>query len=137
MKKLFISFTATMNHLVEGSLTRADLDNGLFVFGCTRKHAMQPGVDEEYVERSVRENPAVHEQLVAALVQAEDEGRVRWRGREEPSSFALVNALLAANNCGQLMSHEEAFGKDTPFGSGYNYDSVAARAANLDLVVVF
>lgn len=55
--KLFISFAGTMHALKSGRVAVGDLDTGLFVFGCTRDHALTPGASGEFVEDIVTKRP--------------------------------------------------------------------------------
>ncbi len=97
MRKFFISFTGTIAALVSGKVTLADLDQGLIVFGCSRGHCLHPGAIGESIERVVRDFPDVHRQLVAAVLRAEPEGRVRWRPdvQQDYEWERAVNAVLA------------------------------------------
>lgn len=126
MAKLFISFTGTMYALRSGRVNGDDLSTGLFVFGCARDHAITPGAHGEYVEEVVIERPDLHEQLVAALVKAEAEGRVRWRSLEAGNaSFELVSDLLTSNGYKPLMSSKWC---------DYSYPAVEKRSTELEVI---
>jgi hypothetical protein len=133
--KLFISFTGTMYALKSGRVTGEDLDNGLFVFGCTRGHAITPGASHEHIEEIVTQCPALHQQLVAALTQAEIDGRVRWRTLEERvPSFEMVDDLLTSNGRKPLMSEDEYYSKCPSMGRGYCYPAVRERSTELVVI---
>ena len=133
MRKLYPSFTGLMMALVSGRVNASDLDNGLFVFGCTRAHAFEPGARGEWIETVVVANPDTHAQILSALTVAEAEGRVRWRTREAHTDFDLVNELLVANGEKPLKSHLEAYGFDDPMPH-YNYPSVVERADGVEVI---
>ena len=132
--KLFISFTGTLCALRSGQVGAADLDTGLFVFGCVRDHAITPGANGEYVEHDVRDRPDLHQQLVAALLKAETAGRVRWRALEQRNaSFALVNELLVANGYKRLMA-DELYYTEAWMGRDYCYPAVVERSTELVVI---
>ena len=133
MRKLYPSFTGLMFALASGRIEASDLDNGLFVFGCTRGHVFEPGAAGERVENIVSSNPEVHAQIISALTTAEAEGRVRWRTRETYTDFDLVNDLLTGNGEQPLLSHLEANGFDDPMPH-YSYPQVAKRCQGLEVV---
>lgn len=121
MAKLFISFTGTMYALQYGRVNRDDLNTGLFVFGCTRDHAMAPGSRGEHVENIIVMRPDLHGLLVAALLQAEVNERVHWRTGDQRSSFAMIDDLLIKNEY-------KALAKDDS-NSDYCYPAVQQRTA--------
>lgn len=97
-RKLFVSFTGLMYGIVAGEVSQTDLETGLFHFGCTREHAINPGAAGEHVETVVRKHPDVHAMVVGAILLAEGEGRIAWRTREDGSGrYELLLPLLAAN----------------------------------------
>ncbi len=132
--KLFISFTSTMSWLDAGFVNEQDLQVGLFIFGCTRQHAMEPQNDE-FVEATVRERPDLHAMLVRALLKAEQEGRARFRTIDEVPSFAGISALLVANGFSPLASVADVFGSRGPVE--YCLDAVSALSTQLDVVPSF
>ncbi len=133
-RKLFISFTGLMYALKAGRINDDDLANGLFVFGCTRDHAIAPGTWHEHIEDVVVKNPGVHARLVDVVTKAEAEGRVVWRSREEGNaSFELVDKVLVGNGEPPLLSHEQAYGRDDAFPH-YNYPSVHDRCPHMEVV---
>jgi hypothetical protein len=126
MPKLFISFTGTMYALESGRINFDNLATGLFVFGCTRDHAITPGSNSEYVERIVIERADHHKQLVEALLKAETEGRIRWRSLEAgTASFDLVDDLLTSNGYQPL--------KQEDYGL-YCGGEVARRSTQLEVI---
>ena len=132
--KLFISFTGTIAALESGRVHVDSLDNGLFVFGCTREHAINPGSLGEHVEDCVKKSPHLHTLLASALLNAEAQGRVRWRTLRQNMSFELVNDLLTAHGHAPLISHEQAYGENSCIGSDYCYPAVQDRCLDLEVV---
>lgn len=108
MKKLFLSFSTLLREIANGRVNEEDLNQGLFMFGCTRGHAFAPGAKNETDERTWNngKNAAAHPVLVNALAQAEKEGRVAWLkdedGRATRSHVTVFNELMAANHLPQL-----------------------------------
>ncbi len=102
---LFLSFTSTMNALTAGAIDVAELDVGLFVFGCTRSHALNPW--KEIDENVDDEQRRLHALLVTALLKAEQDGRVRFRKLEDHPNSELVDELLIANGYKPLSSGAE------------------------------
>lgn len=136
MTKLFISFAGTLAALASGRVTVEDLNGGLFVFGCTREHALDPGGNGEYIEQIVLDDIGRWAQLADAVKRAEQEGRVRWRRREQGNaSFELVDELLVANGYKKLMTHEQAYGDDSfVIGTDYCYSSVEKRSTEIEVI---
>ncbi len=133
MRKLFVSFTGVMYAIKQGRVNEGDLANGLFIFGCTRGHAITPGAAGEYIESVVSECPEVHKQLVEAITAAEADGRIRWRTLEQHTNFEMVEDLLAANGEPPLISHAQAYGREDSFPH-YNYPSVQDRCKSCTVV---
>ena len=84
MPKLFGSFTGTLRSMQNGSVTEADLDEGYFMFGCARGHAVEPWKDSTneltwFWKNDPEEGLRQHAVLVNAIFQAEMAGRVAWR----------------------------------------------------------
>lgn len=108
MKKLFLSFSTLLREIAHGRMSEEDLQQGLFMFGCTRGHALEPGAKGETDERtwSQGRNAAGHQPLVNALLQAEKDGRAAWlkdeTGRATRSHVTVFNELMAANGLPQL-----------------------------------
>lgn len=94
---VFLSFRAALTALYKGEVTADDLAKGVFYFRCTRDHVMNPGCKGDQIESEVRAHPAQHEQLKAALLIAEAEGRVAWRQAAQASSFKQLHELLVAH----------------------------------------
>ena len=127
--KLFLSFTALLHAIADDRVSTTDLDTGLFYFGCTRAHALNPGAHGEHDERtSLKERGAVaHEKLLRALEKAEVENRCRWFKPEAVGRpYALLNELLRANGVPELTlpSDIEGLGER----DGYAYPTVARMA---------
>lgn len=102
MRKLFVSFTATMRHMRDGDILVKDLENGLFYFGCTRSHAFNPGAEGESNElewqfKDMSKAKAVHSILLDYLKKAEADGRCIWREAADMNSYADLNDLLVRN----------------------------------------
>ena len=130
MTKLFISFTGTLQALSGGIVSVDDLNEGLFVFGCTRNHALNPGAAGEHVESVVREHPELHRALCDALLLAEAAGRVRWRTLEQGNaSFELVDELLVANGYKKLNRTSEM--------DPWTYSYPAVERFSMELPVVW
>lgn len=91
MLTLFLSFTATLRLMTEGEITQAALDSGLFYFGCTKEHFF--GNPEE--ARWFEEGKSSLATLREALLRAEQEGRVLWRGPR--NTWQELESLLSAN----------------------------------------
>jgi hypothetical protein len=137
LPKLFVSFTSVLYALKNGRVTETDLQKGLFVFGCTRDHAINPGAQEEFVERVVKERPDIHQMLVKALLRAEADGRVNWRSATDNNvTYEMVDDLLVRNGYRQLMGtreYEEMYGQ--PFYRGhYNYPTVERCSLQLEVI---
>lgn len=102
MKKLFLSFSTLLREIADNCLTEEDLKQGLFMFGCTRGHAIEPGAKGETDERKWNQgkNAAAHPILVNALLEAERDGRAVWLkgedGRATRSHVTIFNELMAA-----------------------------------------
>ncbi len=102
MSKLFISFTSTVSALARGTISRDDFKNGLFYFGCTRTHAINPGENGEVDETTWATGDITKQAEIKALLRkeleaAEAQGRVEWRTVDGINSFDQLNKLLAQN----------------------------------------
>ena len=78
---VFGSFSNLLGLIARGLVTEEQLRHGLFVFGCRRIHAYQPGtgeVDERTWVRPPLDGHAAHTVLVAALKAADEDGRATW-----------------------------------------------------------
>lgn len=105
-RKLFLSFTRTLYLLAAKKITEDDLAEGLYLFGCTRDHAITPGGNGEKVEKIVVDRPDLHLLLVDALLKAEQDNRVSWRTREGWVTFPMVDALLVQNEFKPLFDQD-------------------------------
>ena len=67
--------------MAENKVSAQELASGLFLFCCTRGHALEPGARGETDERlrGNSKNASAHAPLVAALLEAERGGRVGRR----------------------------------------------------------
>ena len=122
--KLFLSFTGLLRAIAQEEVTQADLDAGLFYFGCARSHALNPGGAGEYDERiNLAKGAQAHEKLVRALERAESENRCRWLKPDNTSrSYSLLNELLCANGLPQLTLPPEV--QELGEADGYGYPAV-------------
>lgn len=99
--KIFASFTGTLRELKVGSVSQSDLREGVFVFNCTRAHAVEPWEHEPneirwFWKTDYEAGRATHQQLVRALMQAESEHRVLYKDEGSVEvRLVFINALLA------------------------------------------
>jgi hypothetical protein len=113
MKKLFLSFSTLLRAIADGHISAEDLQRGLFMFGCTRGHALEPGAKGEADERKWNKgkNAVAHPILVNALLEAETAGRVAWLrdedGRASRHHVTVFNELMLANSLPQLKRTED------------------------------
>lgn len=137
-RKLFVSFSGTVMALKLERVTVDDLDNGLFFFGCSRAHAIDPGAHGESVASIVRQNPELHATLAGSVLFAESQGRVRWHKSDEGEilgGYELIDELLVANSCKPLVSHDEAWGDmSSCVPESYGYENVIKRSRELEVV---
>ncbi len=91
MPTLFLSFTATLRLMTEGEITQATLTNGIFYFGCTKEHVFGEPEEAKWFEEGKSSLAILRE----ALVRAEQEGRVLWRGPR--NTWQELESLLSAN----------------------------------------
>ena len=131
MKKLFVSFSSLLREILEGRVTDADLKTGLFMFGCTRGHAFEPGAQGETDERQWNQgrNATAFPQLIAALELAETEGRAGWVRRDAATRrdhFDVLNEMLVKAGLPLL---ERVAGDP----SEYNYPALRVRIAEAGL----
>jgi hypothetical protein len=103
---LFASFTRLLQQIAAGAVVREELDRGVFIFGCTREHALSPGASGEDDERNwVRcgiGGSAAYEILLPALRQAESEGRVGWARPVKGQNigrYTVLAEILIKFNC--------------------------------------
>jgi hypothetical protein len=122
--RLFLSFSGLLHAIAHDEVSQADLDTGLFFFGCTRSHALNPGGAGEFDERTKDEGGASHEKLVRALERAELENRCRWhKPRAHFPPYSLLNELLCANGFPQLTLPPDI--EELGEVEGYAYPAVA------------
>ncbi|KKU48815.1 hypothetical protein A3E96_03705 [Candidatus Uhrbacteria bacterium RIFCSPHIGHO2_12_FULL_46_13] len=140
MRKLFVSFTGLLQEMVNGRVTKEDLADGIFSFGCMREHALRPWEDEtnevEWIARDVGDERAkeIHAQIVEALWVAEAHGRAQYR-TDESNSYEKLNVLIVANGYPELPCSVEGL-HDC---GAYSYSGVEdrVRALGLELEVVY
>lgn len=113
MRKLFLSFSALLPAIVSGQISQEDLDNGFFMFGCHRTHALDPGSKGERDERQGNNgtNAKAHPTLVKALLTAELEHRCAWmNGPNQPrqNPFVAINLMLMTAGLPAMPLPEEA-----------------------------
>lgn len=132
MKKIFLSFTATLSALAAGKISDKELTDGFFMFGCVRDHAFLKNEAGEPVLG--KEGAEAHPKLVAAIMVAESEGRAGWirpSPRERLNDWEVLNGMLAKNGLKPL----EALCDSVRF----TYDSLQAsiRTSGLPLQPVY
>src|SRR5208282_1806122 len=98
-RKLFVSFTALLKAMRDDKVTEKDLERGLFYFGCTRRHAFEPGAqgdsnELEWFFKDATEATATHQVLLKYVEKAEKDGRCVWREASQPNTYEQLNALL-------------------------------------------
>ncbi len=136
MQKLFVSFTSLLGLVSQGKVSQADLDTGLFFFGCWREHALNPGAAGEPDERSWDggKHAHAHAPIVAALLRAEQDGRVAWHNGPNKSGnpWRKLDDLLADN--GFRVLHVQ---HDTSCHYGYPAVKAAVAEKGLELDVLY
>jgi len=92
--KVFGSFTWLLHGIAAGLVSDEDMANGLFAFGCTRSHVVDPSgeCDERTWVRGGLDGFAAHKKLLAIVLEAERTERVVWREPEDTSED--MTALL-------------------------------------------
>lgn len=130
--KLFVSFSSLMSRLASKKVKWVDVDRGLFYFGCTREHVMEPGAGGEYMETVITENPDILKRLQKAVRKAENEGRVSWRKRQEYNNYAQLNELLVGNGFKPLADADD--NEQCGDSSHYNYPAVKRCSTELEVV---
>ena len=99
-RKLFVLFTALLKAMRDDKVTEKDLERGLFYFGCTRRHAFEPGAQGDSNElewwffKDATEATATHQVLLKYVEKAEKDGRCVWREANQPNTYEQLNALL-------------------------------------------
>lgn len=140
MRKLFVSFTALLIEMAGGRVTKDHLVDGLFSFGCVRKHALCPWEDKtnevEWIAERVGDQRAkeIHSEVLEALLAAEKDGRTSYRTLNEQTSYEKLNRLLMANGYPELPRRME----ELHDGGAYSYPGIANRvkALGLELEVI-
>lgn len=137
MQKLFLSFSWVLANLSLDRLAGSDrfmpqrwLDHGLFFLDRPRAYVMDPSI--EGVDKDERRGKGhgfeAHAKLLAALKQAEAEGRVAWDWRKSKGSerYQTLNELLVRNGFSAL-----------PMFELYEHEAVerAIKAAGMELEV--
>lgn len=117
MKKLFLSYSALLKRVADGSVTQADLDEGLFYFGCCREQVFTEATDDAAVR------------IMDAVRKAESAGRVAWRTRFGGNTYRDLGCLLLGNGYDAV---------STVRYDVYNYEFVAAslKAGGIPLEAV-
>lgn len=136
MKKLFVSFSSLLRELLQGSVTPADLKTGLFMFGCTRGHAFEPGAQGETDERQWNQgrNASVFPTLIAALELAEAEGRAGWVRRDATTRrdhFEVLSEMLVKVGMPVL---ERVAGDPSEYNSPALRDRIAEAGLQLEVI---
>lgn len=136
MRKLFVSFTSLLRAISSGTVTAEDLDQGFFMFGCFREHALNPGGSGEHDERTSnpRANAAAYPILRAALLKAESERRALWLcGPERTPShpYAVLNLMLLDHGISPVL--------DVDNRAYYSYPGIHSdiAAKGVPLTVIF
>lgn len=112
MKKLFLSYSALLKGITNGSVIQADLDAGLFYFGCCREQVFAPWTDD------------APKRVMTAVLKAEAEGRIVWRTRFGGNTYQQLGALLLRNGYDAIASHDV-----------YNYGIAAERVRQAGLAL--
>lgn len=115
MKKLFLSYSALLKSVSNGSVTQADLDSGLYYFGCCREQVFAPWTED------------APKRIMAAALKAEAEGRIIWRTRFGGNTYQQLGELLLCNGYDAVATHDT-----------YNYGIAVERVrqAGLPLEVI-
>lgn len=115
MKKLFLSYSALCKAVTNSTVTQAELDGGLYYFGCCREQVFAPWTED------------APKRIMAAVEKAEAEGRIIWRPRFGGNTYGQLGELLLCNGYDAIATHDV-----------YNYGMVAdrIRAIGLPLEVV-
>lgn len=113
-KKLFVSWTALLRNLRDGTVTNADLQTGIFYLDCCRSHVFEPdrrspmGFDTvnaksynellQFWEDDIATRRNAHQAVVEAVLKAEHEGRIAWREeRDGFNTYGYLGNLLKRN----------------------------------------
>ena len=136
MRKLFVSFTSLLALVADNKVTAEDMAEGLYFFGCTRRHAFQPGAQGETDERTWNrgKNAVGYPVVREALRVAEGQRRVAWRhdaNYQRVDPYTALNDLLTDNGLSPIE-------RPRPGEWAASYptiaDAVAAKGIPLDVV---
>lgn len=141
VRKLFISYSGLIRHLRDEKVTTADLEDGIFYFGCVREHVMHPEQSERNDSKeAMKRNSSdarrqIHENIVSAALTAEMNGRIGYRLFNEPNSYEVLASLLEENGYIGFPLESSADRCVT----GYNYPEIVNRVkdAGFDLEVIY
>ena len=138
MRKLFVSFTSALQLVAHGKISMEDLQTGLFMFGCTRDHAYNPGAAGEMDERTADTRYAkAYPVVMQALQYAERNGRALWSRtvRTRLNPWEVLDRLLLTNGLHAVSDKANHDG----LSSHYSYPGVrdAVAAHQMDLEVVY
>lgn len=124
MRKLFLSWGATINALNNGTVTVEDLRHGLFYLGCSRSGL----ADEKYLSRIPQDLlPAVLDAVAEANRYSRAAWKQRWMGDGKYwRNYEQLNQLLVANNY-QPLDVEECDRRSGTFNNGVVSDLVDKR----------
>lgn len=133
MKKLFLSFTAALTGIADGSVTEADLRTGLFLIGGVREHVLVTNLADNPGENAWSGVPRkIHAKLIDALHLAESEQRVGWvrpSARVRRDSFTVLNEVFSSHDLPMLGLPGERF--------SYQVLSESIASARLSLQPVY
>jgi hypothetical protein len=142
---LYPTYSGLVYSMLRGNVY--NFDNGLFVFSCTREHAMDENsyyvqevqdyldqLKEEGEENSVdyleeleelNQRKSVTSSIRTAVLKAEKEGRIHWRTLEDRSMcYDMIDGLLIRNHQPRLLDYSE---------HSYNYPELT-RLTSLQVV---
>lgn len=119
MSTLFLSFTTTLRLLTEGEITQASLDEGIFYLGCTKEYFFGNPAEAGWFKEGESSLAILRE----ALVRAEQEGRILWRGTR--NTWQELESLLR---------HTGINVKFDPW-EGYSYPTAERQLAGMVRVV--
>lgn len=140
MTKLFLSYTATIQGIISGAITAADLYTGLFYLSCSKGDMTYAcgmlGWDNphRFLSRTVGGGTDAHWQahgaLLGALGAAQRDARVRWIEDGKSQRYEDVSRLLRNNGFGQI----DARGGRARYGM-WHVEGVKERLAEVGLEV--
>jgi hypothetical protein len=112
MKKLFLSYSALLKGVSNGSVSQTDLDEGLFYFGCCREQVFAAWTDEAPLR------------IMTAVQKAEANGRIIWRTRFGGNTYQQLGELLLTNGFDAVATYDT-----------YNYGIAAERVRQAGLAL--